>query len=240
MLFIREEQGLSLSDVCRRLELPKATVSRMLAYLTELGYLNSDTGNNSYSLGPQLIALGNHAKRRIDLKILAHPYLTDLSQTTRETVKLSVLRNDTVYVIDTIDSPRSMRIVVDQGAFFPPHIGAAGKLLLAFQDDEQISAYLKKPLDAFTDRTIVEAAALKAALTEIRERGFARDNEEESLGIKAFAAPVRDELGVVIGAVSIPFLANVYNEDRERRLLKDLKAASAAISSAIGYGGCYE
>ncbi len=237
MLLMKYEHGFTLTEVINELELSKATAFRMLTHLSSLGYLDYDNPSSRYSLGPLLISLGNHAKRRIDLKVTAHPHLVELAEEVQETVKLSIYRDNTIFVLDSIDSPKRMRIVVDQGAYFPPHIGAAGKLLLAFQDEKIIDEYMKRPLDRYTEHTITDPIALTKVLKQIRAQGISFDLEEESLGIKAIASPIFDEIGAVIGAVSIPYLAHVYEEKKEKDLIDSLCRYSAAISSVIGYRG---
>ena len=237
LMLMAHEQGFTLTEITNELGLSKATVFRMLSDLSALGYLDFHGASNRYSLGPLLISLGNHAKKRIDLKVTAHPFLAELSQGVQETVKLSIFRDDTIFVIDTVDSPKRMRIVVEQGAYFPPHIGAAGKLLLAHQEQDTLDSYLGRTLERYTPHTITDPDALRAVLEAIRETGISHDLEEESLGIKAAAAPVRNEIGSVIGAVSVPYLAHVYTPEEEAGLEKEIIRCAAAVSSAMGYRG---
>ncbi len=237
LLLMRYDQGFTLTEVIKELELSKATAFRMLTHLAALGYLEYENSSSRYSLGPILISLGNHAKNRIDLKVTAHSFLIELANEVEETVKLSIYRDDTIFVLDSIESPKRMRIVVDQGAYFPPHIGAAGKLLLANQEQTVLEEYLNGTLESYTEYTYTDPVRLREVLTKIKEDNISFDHEEESLGIKAIASPVLDELGNVIGAVSIPYLAHVYDDKKEKELIDILSRYTATISSAIGYRG---
>ncbi len=234
---ITYDTPVTLSEVSNELNLPKTTVFRLLASLSGLGYLEYSPGSGRYSLGPFLITLGYHAKKRIDVKQTAHQYMKELAESTRETVKLSIYRNNIIFVIDTIESPRDMRITVEAGTMFPPHIGAAGKLLLSHQDVAVITSYLSSPLKKLTEHSITDPILLGKMLDAIRDGEPALDNEEESPGIRAAASPIRDESGRVIAAVSIPFISSMYSEKEIDLLIAKLMQCTDSISQIIGYRG---
>lgn len=114
----------------------------------------------------------------------------------------------------------------------PIHSGAAGKLLLANQPAESIDFWLSRPLLAFTGKTITDPTRLRAELARIRQLGWAEDRGENGPSIHAYAAPVTDGDGIVIAAVSVPFLAKT-KEDRMTVIKAATIRTASAISSAL-------
>lgn len=234
--YLLENPGsFTLTELCDSLELSKASAFRMLSHLAELGYLECDLKSSRYSLGPLLIALGYRARQQIDIRQVSHQAMRSLSEELRETVKLSIFRDGLIYVVDTCQSPRVMRITVDAGSFFPPHVGAAGKLLLAFQPEEVIDAYLATDLRAFTRYTLTEPEALREQLEAIRAEGISFDRQEETIGIEAIASPVFDESGSIVSAVSVPYLANSLEQSQIESIQTRLIEHTQAISKTLGY-----
>lgn len=231
-----EHRSIGQAEICSKLNLPKATVSRLINTLTGMGYIEQDKKSGLYSLGAKLLTLGSIVNKRLDLTNIAKPIIQQLSEDTGEMVKISIMRGDIIYPLTKQESKKSMRITLDTGTVFPPYNGAAGKLLMAFTEDGLNYLEHRLPqieMKAFTKYTITDIEQLKEHLVAIRERGYACDNQEESLGIYAIAAPVYDAEGVVIAAVSIPFFGD-YREKKDLYLPKLLNCAKE-ISQSMGY-----
>jgi len=231
-----ENKGLSQASICSKLDLPKATVSRLINTLRGMGYLEQDQSSSLYSLGAKLLALGNIVNKRLDISVISAPIIGKLSNTIDEMIKVSIMRSDVVYPVQCCESTKSIRITLDSGTVFPPYIGAAGKLLLALT--EQGKRYTEDHLPhiemkPYTDYTITDYSKLKSILEQIRINGFAIDNQEESEGIFALAVPVMDSNSDVIAAVSIPFFGD-YKSKKEK-YLPLLNMCADEISRSMGY-----
>lgn len=225
-------EGASLKEISTTLDIPKSTAHRMLLSLSYFDYLEQEGESGRYTLGPKLLSLSRAAEQKLNLNRIAVPFLEELAKETEETVKLSVIRHQKIYVINTVLSPRQMKITVETGAVFPPHIGAASKLLLASLPDEEIEHYLSHKLEAYTTHSIVEADKLRRTIAAIRKEMIARDGEEETLGISGVAAPVKDSFGDWIAAVSIPYIT-AFRSDKE--LIPPLERCVSGISGRLGY-----
>ncbi len=235
-LLASEHKGLSQSTICNELDLPKATVSRLINTLHGMGYLEQDNKAGLYTLGAKLLTLGNIVDKRLDLTTLATPIMERLSESINEMVKLSIIRGLVIYPLVNIESKRAIRITLDSGTVFPPYIGAAGKLLLCLTNEGE--SYYKDSLPKigmvkYTKNTITDMDKLDSALDEIMRSGYAFDNQEESVGIYAIAAPVYNSVGEVIAAVSIPFFGD-YSDKKDKYLPILLKCAED-ISQSMGY-----
>jgi len=229
---MQHPEGASLKETSTILGIPKSTAHRLLISLSELDYIEHDTHSGHFFLGPKLLSLSRAAERRLNINRISTPYLEELSTRTRETVKLSIIRHQKVYVINTVLSPRIMKITVESGTIFPPHIGAAAKLLLSSLPDEEIDEYLEQELEEYTVNSVTDKGMLKEEISVIRAEGVARDRQEETIGISGIAAPVRDAFGGIVAAVSIPFLSALRTEEE---LLPPLMECVDGISRRLGF-----
>lgn len=235
-LLASSPEGLSQAAICTRLELPKATVSRMINRLSEMGYLEQNHLSGLYTLGAKLLTLGNLVRRRLDVAVVAAPHIEKLCSLTDEMVKLSIIRGGTVYPLRTWESTRAVRITQDSGTVYPPYIGAAGKLLLALTEEGRVYRAGTLPhiaLEARTPYTITDRKILEAKLQEIEENNLAYDMQEESEGIYAIAMPVYDSQGEVAAAVSVPFFGDFQSKDEKYKPL--LRECTNNISRSMGY-----
>lgn len=235
-LLASEHRSMGQAEICNKLNLPKATVSRLINTLVGMGYIEQDDKSGLYALGPKLLTLGSIVSKRLDLTNIATPIIKQLSEKTGEMVKISIMRGETIYPLAKHESKKSMRITLDTGAVFPPYNGAAGKLLMAMTKDGR--KYLEERLPhieikASTKYTITDINQLRMNLEKIEQQGYACDDQEESLGIYAIAAPVYDAEGAVIAALSIPYFGD-YKEKKSRYLPLLLNSAKE-ISQSMGY-----
>lgn len=232
---IAEAGELGVSELGRRLEVHKATASRLVATLAERGMVERDPVTEKYRLGFGLIRLAGAAMASMDLVRTARPILEDLAERTRETVNLGVMSGDAVVYIDQVTGTRSIVAVSWVGRRTPLHATSNGKMLLANLDDRERDRLLAGPLDRTTPATITDPGRLKVQLAEIRTRGYATTMEELEEGLNAVAAPIRSADGEVVAALSVSgpaFRMRPVDLPRVGRLTIE---AATAISRRLGY-----
>ena len=232
---IAEAGELGVSELGRRLEVHKATASRLVATLAERGMVERDPVTEKYRLGFGLIRLAGAAMASMDLVRTARPILEDLAERTRETVNLGVLSGDAVVYIDQVTGTRSIVAVSWVGRRTPLHATSNGKMLLAHLDDRERDRLLVGPLDRTTPATITDPERLKVQLGEIRTRGYATTMEELEEGLNAVAAPIHSADGEVVAALSVSgpaFRMRPVDLPRVGRLTIE---AATAISRRLGY-----
>lgn len=225
-----ERDGLSLSEVAERVDLPRSTVHRIVTALEREGLTAAASPNGRYRLGPELVrmASGQHGELRLEIR----PLLDQLSAKVNETVDLSLLIRDQVSFIDQVPAPHRLRAVSAIGATFPAHCTANGKALLATLTDEALRKLLPARLKAFTDTTITDRAALLDELTVVRRAGYAEDREEHTVGISAVGVAIRDHVGPV-AAISIPVPTQRFI-GQEEALIDALLETSVRTSAQLG------
>jgi DNA-binding IclR family transcriptional regulator len=200
---IAEDGEMGVSDLARRLDVHKATASRLASTLASRGLIERDRATGRYRLGFGLIRLAGAVMANLDLVRVARPILEDLAHETRETVNLGVLAGDSVVYVDQLSGARSVVSVSWVGRRTPLHCTSNGKVLLAYMPAADRSRFLGGPLEALTPRTIVDPAALNAELEDARQRGYAKALEELEEGLNAVAAPIRQADGTVTAALSV-------------------------------------
>ncbi|MBI4771477.1 MAG: glycosyltransferase, partial [Chloroflexi bacterium] len=115
------------------------------------------------------------------------------------------------------------------------HCVSNGKILLAYLPDEQIERMIRAGLPRLTERTLTDPADLRAELATIRRRGYATADGEFEEGMNAVSAPLRDQRGEVIAAVTVS--GPVYRLPRARltQLARSVMAAAEELSRRLGY-----
>ncbi len=229
-----EGRELGVSDLSRRVGLPKSTLFGLLSTLADRGLVQRNAAGQ-YRLGLRLFELGNRVLEGADLRQVAHPLLERLVAEFRETAHLVVLdRGEAVY-IDKVESPESMRIVTRVGTRLPAHCSAVGKSILAHLPEEQLDEIVRLlGLPRLTAHTITDSSGLKRHLAQVRAQGFATDDEEVSEGLSCVGAPVWDHTGCVVAAVSIAAPTNRLRGEKHARIVEAVKLAAREISDQLG------
>jgi DNA-binding IclR family transcriptional regulator len=189
-----------VNELARSLGASPSTISRLLGTLAESGLVEREPGSGRYRLGLRLAHWGTAAVAGRDLRDLARPLLTELSELTGETATLSLAAGTEAVTADYVASSQTVLSQARIGRASVGHATAVGKVLLAYRPDAL--AALPRELVRFTDATIVDRARLEADLAEVRARGYGEANEERELGLHAIAVPVLDasgELAAVLG-----------------------------------------
>jgi len=189
----------------------------------------------TYRLGMRLLELGNIVKSRLDVREAALDLMRRLHRRTDQTVNLSVRQNDEIIYIDRAFSERSgMQVVRAVGGRAPLHLTSTGKLFLSIDDPQAVQAYATRTgLNGHNRNSITNLAQLEAELRQVRELGYARDNEELELGVRCMAAGIHDDSGKLIAGLSISAPADRLQD----AWLEDLIATARQISAALGYAG---
>jgi DNA-binding IclR family transcriptional regulator len=214
-----EPEGLSLADIAARVSLPRSTVQRIVAALSDEQLLMPASLRARVKLGPALTHLASAVN--VGVEKLARPLMQELARLTNETVDLSVLQGSSVVFVEQIQGTQRLIAISAVGKEFPLHCTANGKALLALLPPVRRASLMSGKLARFTPRTITDPNALGAELTEVARRGLAYDLEEHSVGISAVGCAFTDSLGREY-SLSIP-VPSARFESKKAQLSKLLK-----------------
>ena len=234
-LFQNNKSEMSLKEISDSLGLNKSTTFGLVNSLTTLGYLLQNDDNQKYSLGLKILSLTNAVKTNNILIRAARPYLEELSAKYRETVHSAQEMNGSIVYLDKVEADTSIYINTQMGTKNYMHCTGVGKVLLAYKSDEELDAFLSKPLKALTFNTITEPKAFKAEMRRIRENGFGGDDEEIEIGLSCVAVPVMKSENKPGFAISVAGPTARINEYKKHGIVDDLKKTASSLSEVI-YG----
>ena len=198
-----DTSSVTLTTLSRSLGMHRTTLFRILGTLRARGYVSRDRDTDRYRLGARVLTLASAVLDDLNVRQVAMPPLQALNRETRELVYLTVLDHGEVITVEHLDSDQPLTLRARIGARRPLHCTAAGKALVACLPEEDVEAVLNSELTAHTPRTITLPDVLRQQLDEVRQRGFAWDDEEYIDGVRCVAAPVFDIELRAIGAVSL-------------------------------------
>lgn len=224
-----------VTELSRLLALNKSTVHGILRTLAHHRLLELNPDTQKYRLGAGLLEFSDVARRRVDVREVARPALSDLARMTGSTVLLGVLETETIAIVDKADPPSELKITASIGQRLPFCAGCFGRVLLAYLDEATVDRLLASPgLRKFTSTSITKPAAYKASLAAVRQQGYAVDDTEEYLeGVWAASAPIRNAGGVAAAMTAVDFSSRVATS-RTKATIRALLEATHRISQLLG------
>jgi DNA-binding IclR family transcriptional regulator len=226
-----------VTEVANELGIHKSTAYRLLTTLSDRGLVEQDTATGKYRLGFGVVLLASTVTADLDVLRCARSVCERLSEQTQETVTLTVLEGDDAVIIhQTV--PKTTALSVDwTGMHTPLHATAAGKVFLVHMPDDQRRRVLRRPLERFTEKTIVDPGVLRDHIQAVREDGYGYTVEELEVGLNAVGAPIRSSDGAVVASVSVSgsvFRLPVQSIPETAELVKE---AATEISRCLGFRG---
>ena len=227
------KDGMGVSDLAKKLKMAKSTVHGMTSALEELGAAMRDPLTKKYKLGFTLLEIGRSAYSQIDLQTSARPVTEKLMEKTRTSVFLGILNWDQVTILDIVESRQDLNITAPVGSTIPLFAGAVGKVFLASMAEEQAEKIVRSMgLPRFTDNSIVDMDLYFKELRQVKENGYAVDDEEYIPGVRAVASPLTG-LGQLRSAIwAVGFKAGL-DEKKMQTLTGETQKAAKAISRRI-------
>lgn len=236
-LFLGDSAELSSREITDALDVPRTTAHELTGTLVQLGYLMPGLHDRrAFRLGVKVLQLGSTYADRLDLAVEGRPVAQQIALACSETVHVAMRdATDVVYIVK-IDSTRSVRMVSAQGRRLPAHCTAIGKMLLsAMTDDEIDELYVGVDrLPSFTPSTITTLAALKEALVRIRRDRYALDSRESTPEVDCVAAPVYNESGTMVAAMSISVPLTRWDARTPEEWAQLITSGAAELSYRLG------
>ncbi|SFJ47585.1 transcriptional regulator, IclR family [Halobacillus dabanensis] len=235
-LFNELNPELKVSEISSKLSLNKSTVHSLLKTLKEHDYVRQDPDSGKYSLGMKLVERSNFLMNSIDVRSIAKQSLVELSMETSLAVHLVILDGQAGVYIDKVDSPTAIIGYSRVGRRVPIHSSAVGKVLVAYQSQEERNETLKDyDYKKQTEKTITNAQDFQEELQRVLTKGYAIDAEENEPGVTCLAIPIYDHSGRVTAAVSISAPSTRFSGDRIHPVISKLKQTGETISRKLGY-----
>ncbi|MFZ5944592.1 MAG: IclR family transcriptional regulator [Bacillota bacterium] len=238
LLLQKEGKELGITQISNSLGVYKSTIYRTLVTLESKGFVQQNPENGKYWLGMRLYTLGMMIKEKLTIKNIIYPYAKKLSEKFNEVVHISILDKSAEkypkhIIIDKVESQQVLSLTPNIGSSACCHSSAVGKALLAFSDLEYLDIFKGNRLPKFTEKTITDWDELIKELKQIKEIGYAVDDEELELGLTCVAAPILGVDGQAVAAISISGPTARVKSDRYQEILMEVKETARQLSQLV-------
>ena len=217
---LAENGDAGVMEVSTALGLNKSTAHRVLNSLIYMGYARQNEETGRYEPSLKVVDLANQVMKHVDIVQVVRPYLRKLMELTDETVHFVERDGTDAVYIDKVESYRNgIQMVSRIGSRIPLYCSGVGKAIAAELDEHEVEEiWNRSRILPLTPYTITDFEAFRRELSEIRERGYALDNEENENGVRCIAVSLKDYTGRVKYAFSISAPVSRMDNDRIRQL----------------------
>ncbi|MGI8960147.1 MAG: IclR family transcriptional regulator [Bryobacteraceae bacterium] len=235
-LLAQSRGGFSVSEISRKLTLPKSSVHLLIGTLERRGYLQKNALSGKYCFGLKLVSLSRTALENLDLREEAKPSLQALMRKTGLTVHMAVLERNEAVIVEKIECPGLLRLATWIGRRLDVNCTGVGKALIAFLADEEFDRQFKtKALARHNENTMVSTSKLKQELERVRRLGYSLDDEEDEIGFRCIGAPLFNYTKKAVAAISVAGTTAQIPDGEIAQLAGIVKHTAAAISSQLSY-----
>jgi DNA-binding IclR family transcriptional regulator len=228
---------LSVGDLHDKLGVHKSTLVRLLQSLAEEGFIEQNPLTDKYRLGIKTFEIGSmcHRTRLVNIGALARPVMQQVTAHFGLSTNLAIRDRQEIVYVETVEPNNTpLRLAYSAGDRFGIHHTALGKAMIAFLPSAELEVVLDGlELKALTPRTITTPEQLIQELWEVKERGYAVDDEESLPGLRCVAAPIWDNSGVV-ASLSASGSTLIVTQQRVDEIGARVIAAARSISAQLG------
>ncbi|NPA54460.1 MAG: IclR family transcriptional regulator [Aquificae bacterium] len=237
LFFIAKNPQSTILDIEENVDISHQQTEKILDVLVNRGYVNYNKKKKTYSLGIRNFEVGHSYLTHVDLRKIAKPYLQELGEKYQENIYLAIRSGYEIVYIDAYEIDRPVLVKSRVGKLLPMYASASGKIHLADMDEEELEDFFRHvKLVPFTKKTITDKDKLLKHLEEVKQNGFAIDDEEWEDEVRCLSVPVRDYTGKV--AAGITLSAPSYRIPKEKlinEVKEDFLQKVKELSERLGY-----
>ncbi len=234
--FSTETPKLGVREVARKVGISPSSSGRIMQSLRDLDILIQDPSTQQYSLGSRVLTWAGVYSSNLDIRNVSLPYIQELYHATQETISLYVLEGGERVCVERLESQQNVRIVARIGRRLPLYAGSAGKVFLAYLPPERRDEILAMTdFIPLTSKTIVDREILLAELNNVRKNGYAESYGEWLLDASGVAAPIFDEKGYILAALTISGPSQRFSKAKVKEYGQLLISTAYTISREMGY-----
>ncbi len=232
-LFGAQSRPMTLSDVAKAADLPRATARRILFTLEHRGYVVSD--GKLFALTPHVLALAGSYMTSNQIVTILQPVLDRISSDAQEISSLAVLHNNEVIFVARASPARVFSAGIDLGYRLPAYCSSVGRAMLGkYANDELTGVLDQMTLTAMTPFTVTDRELLKAAIITDREKGYSLVDREAEPGFRSISVPVRRYDDAIVAAINMgAHVDRVSTGEMIDRFLPLLRDAAATVKPLL-------
>ncbi len=227
---------LGVTEIAERVGLAKPTVHGLLRTLEAHDLVAQDPETGKYSIGPGVLQLGNAYLDGSELRARSLRWAESLAQRANEAVWVATLSGSRAIVLHHVFRPDNTVQILEVGAAIPWYACALGHAIVAHLPEAQRTRLLTGDLPPLTGKTKTSRSALTRALNQVRQRGYAVEDSEATVGDAGIAAPIISRDGVVAGAIGVVGAAGRLLGDGRDELVLAVGEAARSVSRDLGAG----
>jgi DNA-binding IclR family transcriptional regulator len=230
-LFASTPEGLTVSEVARRLDRTVSEIFRMILCLEKRGYLAQSKAQDCYHLTLRLFRIAQEHPPTKRLVTEALPTMHCLAHKIRQSCHLGIIDGGHVVILAQVDSPEPTGFYVKMGSKVDLMHAATGHVILAHQSEDarervleewRLEANRRKPTD------------LDQHLTKILSKGYEKRASYEVAGVVNISFPILNVQGQAIAGLTVPYVKRLEDKIGPTEVVKELRSASRQISEAMG------
>ncbi|MBI3652071.1 MAG: IclR family transcriptional regulator [Acidobacteria bacterium] len=230
----QRDSGLTNSEISRKLEIPKSTASYLLRTLEQCGYLRREADSGQYRLGLKVLSLSRGVQIGRDIKEASLQVIKRLAERSGLTVHIAILDHGEMVYIEKAESPGFIQTSTWVGKRMQVNSTGVGKAMAAHLSTGELEAIVKEHgLKKRTVKTITTQAKFFSELEKVRERGYAVDDEENSMGARCVAAPIFDSFGKPIAGIGLSGTTSQINRAFLAKAAEMVQEAAKKISQNL-------
>src|SRR6267378_4437782 len=193
---------MTLSDLARAADLPRATARRILFTLERAGFVASD--GKLFRLMPRVLVLASSYLASNHVVSVLQPALDRLSGEAQEISSMAILDGNDVVFIARASPTRIFSSGIDIGYRLPAFCTSVGRVLLSrLSDDELTSTLDAMDIAPLTPFTVTDKKSLLQAIVRDRDKGYSLVDREAEPGFRSISVPVRRYDGTIIAAINM-------------------------------------
>lgn len=232
-MFGSSDQPMTLSDLAKASDLPRATARRILFTLERAGFVTTD--GKLFRLTPRVLLLASSYLASSHVVSVLQPALDRLSSEAQEIASMAILDGDDVVFIARASPTRIFSAGIDVGYRLPAFCTSVGRILLSRLPDGEIAAALDRmKLEPLTPFTVTDKKELLKTIVADRAKGYSLVDREAEPGFRSVSVPVRRYDGAIIAAINMgAHVDRVSMEEMIERFLPRLQETAASVKSML-------
>ena len=236
ILELSHNEDISIRELGKKLNISKSTLYRILRTLECKDFVRKDINNKKYLLGLKVFELGNTIKENFEIQNISYPFMKNLQNLYKETVQLAIVDKETIFIIETIEGTREIRIFSKAGQRFPMTYGNFAKIFLAQMPYNTILALIKKyPLKKYAKNSIIDEELFIKEIEKVKVKGVSVGINDPIDTAFSIAVPIFGYHKEVMASIAISGANIPNNIKRLTQIELSLKKASRQISSQLGF-----
>jgi DNA-binding IclR family transcriptional regulator len=200
--FRRGERALGNKEIAERTGLPRSSVARITATLTQLGYLEYLSPEEKYALGVGVLGLGQNYLAGLDVREVARPLMQELAQEAEATVALAARDGDQMVFLEICHGSQPFGLRLGVGERVPRGSTALGRAAHAALPEGERARVVEAVRKSRDSRREAVLKGLEQGVKDLQRHGFCLSLGDWDRNVHAVGVPMTSADGARVLAFS--------------------------------------